>query len=470
MRCVVCGAHKFLFAFKVAGQHLLKCSGCGILARSAPPQEAGPEHAVPEREELEHLLRNEMALRDVRGATAVVGVGSPLPDGSGTLMGMVLLDDVLCSEDPLAALAGLRSRLAEGGVLLFACSPLDFGPLRLPLASWPSWRSARRFFMRREHLHLLLLRAGFAQVWMSRQRIGSDLNRSAPAGRAPLLSRIASATARMGLQTGLMHYDRRKLATVLVSAAAALPAPRPKLSIVMPVYNERATFQQSLDAVLAKPLAGIDKEVIVVESRSTDGTAELVRACAGRPGVRLIFQERPRGKGNAVREGLAAASGSLVLIQDADLEYDVDDYDALLEPLLAHQAVFVLGSRHSGEWKMRSFIGQPLLSLFFNLGHLFFTAVLNALLRERMTDPFTMYKVFHRDALYGLEFVCNRFDFDHELVIKLVRKGYRPKEVGVNYVSRSYGEGKKVSVWRDALTWIWTDLRLRLGALGPRPH
>ena len=207
-----------------------------------------------------------------------------------------------------------------------------------------------------------------------------------------------------------------------------------------------------------------------MESNSTDGTAELVQAYAGRPGVRLIFQDRPRGKGNAVRAGLKAASGSLVLIQDADREYDVDDYDALLEPLLARQAIFVLGTRHSGEWKMRQFSGAPLVSLFFNLGHVFFTAVLNALLRERMTDPFTMYKVFHRDALYGLEFLCNRFDFDHELVIKLVRKGYRPKEIGVNYVSRSFSEGKKVSVIRDGLTWLWTDLRLRLGPLGPRPH
>jgi len=354
--------------------------------------------------------------------------------------------------------------------LLLACSPLDFGPLRLPLASWPSWRSAQRFFMRREHLHLLLLKAGFDQVWMARQRVGSALDRAARSGAATLLSRVTSTAARLGLQAGLPHYDRRRLATVLISASAAPALRQPRLSIVMPVYNERATFQAAFDAVLAKDLAGVEKEIIIVESGSTDGTTDLVRACAGRPGVRLIFQDAPRGKGYAVREGLKAATGSLVLIQDADLEYDVDDYDALLEPLLAHQALFVLGSRHFGQWKMRSFSGQPVLSLFFNLGHVFFTWVLNVLLHERLTDPFTMYKVFYRDALYGLEFVCNRFDFDHELVIKLVRKGYRPREIGVNYTSRSYGEGKKVSVWRDGATWLWTDLKLRLGALGSRPH
>jgi len=465
MECVLCDSRKFVFAFKIAGQHLLQCSGCGILARGTPQPAGTAERAGVEREMLERLLQEEMALRGVRGPSAVLGGESP--PGERALMGVALLDDVLGGDDPLATLRSLRARLAEGGVLLLATSPLDVGPLRVPLAASPSWQAPRHLYMRREHLHLLMLKAGFAEVWMARERVGSAADRSE---RAPLAARAVSAAVRLGLQTGLMHYERRRMTTVLVSARA-LPAPdKPKLSIVMPVYNERATFRDSIEAVLAKDLGQVEKELIVVESASTDGTTELVRAYAGRPGVRLIFQESPRGKGHAVREGLKAATGSLVLIQDADLEYDVEDYDALLEPLLAHRAVFVLGTRHAGEWKMREFSGAPLLSLFFNLGHVFFTMVLNVLLHERMTDPFTMYKVFHRDALYGLDFVCNRFDFDHELVIKLVRKGYRPHEVAVNYASRSYGEGKKVSVWRDALTWLWTDLRLRLGALGRRPH
>ncbi len=179
MECVVCSAHRFVFAFKVAGQHLLQCSGCGILARSAPPQHAAPERIAVARDGLERLLRDEMSLRGVRGATALVGGGESLPDGAVALMGIALLDDVLCSEDPLTALAGLRERTAEGGVLLLACSLLDFGPLRLPLSAWPTWQSTRRFFMRREHLHLLLLKAGFAQVWMWRQRVGSPADRAA---------------------------------------------------------------------------------------------------------------------------------------------------------------------------------------------------------------------------------------------------------------------------------------------------
>ena len=146
-----------------------------------------------------------------------------------------------------------------------------------------------------------------------------------------------------------------------------------------------------------------------------------------------MLQDRPRGKGHAVREGFRHATGDIVLIQDADLEYDLDDYDALLAPILSHRALFVLGTRHAGHWKMRQFAKQKVLSAGLNLGHAFFTGLINVLFRQNMTDPFTMFKVFRRDCLFGLEFQCNRFDFDHELVIKLVRKGYRPLEIPVNY-------------------------------------
>src|SRR5688500_3728079 len=307
MKLGVGSAQNLLVAFKVAGQHLLQCSGCGILARGAPPP-AEPERAPLSRQALELLLLDERSLRGVSGATAVAG-SEGLPEGAGSFRGVALLHDLLCSEDPLAALARLRARTAEGGVLLLASSLLDFGPLRVPLSAWRSWHSPMRFFMRREHLHLLLLKAGFAQVWMSRQRVGSALDRAAQAGPAPLLSRALSAAVRLGFQAGLLHYDRRRLTTVLVSATAAPPARKPRLSIVMPVYNERATFQQSIDAVLAKQVDGVEKEIIVVESNSTDGTAELVQAYAGRPGVRLIFQDRPRGRAHAGRAGLRAASG-----------------------------------------------------------------------------------------------------------------------------------------------------------------
>jgi hypothetical protein len=402
-----------------------------------------------------------MILRRVSGPIAI-GEDRRVPEG--TLGGVGLVHELLCDEEPLGVLSRVRMQLSAGGVLVFGTALLDFGPLRIPRSGWTPWQGSMRYFLRREHLHLLLLRAGFGDVWMQRQTLGQEAEPSS----TRLAPRIASSAARMGVQSGFR--GDHLLGTVIVSAVAKEASRRPKLSIIMPVFNENATFRKAIDMVLTKDLEGVDKEVIVVESNSTDGTREVVREYEGCSGVTAIFQDRPRGKGYAVRAGLRAATGDVILIQDADLEYDVDDYDALLEPILAYRRMFVLGSRHRGDWKLRRFGDAPITAFFFNLAHIFFTAVLNLLLHERMTDPFTMFKVFRRDALFGLQFVCNRFDFDHELVIKLVRKGYHPLEIPVNYASRSYSEGKKVSVVHDGLTWLWTDIRLRLRPLGPRSH
>ena len=215
-------------------------------------------------------------------------------------------------------------------------------------------------------------------------------------------------------------------------------------------------------------MSGLDLEIIVVESASSDGTREIVRRYADHPRVRVIWQDRPRGKGHAVRAGLAQARGDYVLIQDADLEYDLEDYDALLQPLVDGRAAFVLGARHGGAaWKMSQFSGQPLLSAALNLAHLFFRGLINVCFGTRLRDPFTMYKVFRRDCLCGLRFECDRFDFDFEIVLKFLRKGYRPLEIPVNYRSRSFAEGKKVSCVRDPLTWLRALVKFRLVGVDP---
>ena len=136
---------------------------------------------------------------------------------------------------------------------------------------------------------------------------------------------------------------------------------------------------------------------------------------------------------------------------------------------MAGRCAFVLGSRHGGRkmMKMRQFTGQRSLSLIFNFGHWFFTTLINVLFFQRLRDPFTMFKVFRRDCIAGLEFECNRFDFDFELLIKLVRKGYRPVEVPVNYRSRSYKEGKKVRMFRDPITWLGVLVWLRFVKIDP---
>jgi glycosyltransferase involved in cell wall biosynthesis len=158
-----------------------------------------------------------------------------------------------------------------------------------------------------------------------------------------------------------------------------------------------------------------------------------------------------------VRAGLKIATGDVVLFQDADLEYDINDYDALIDPILSYRCNFVIGSRHGSgrnSWKLRQFADSPGLASVFNLGHVFFLTLFNVLYRQNLTDPFSMFKVFRRDCLWGLSFECNRFDFDHEIVIKLLRKGYKAVELPVNYKSRSLKEGKKVTIFRDPLTWL----------------
>lgn len=238
------------------------------------------------------------------------------------------------------------------------------------------------------------------------------------------------------------------------------------VSVIVPAYNEAATARAALDAITAKTVPGLTLEVIIVESNSTDGTRAIVESYRDRPNVRVILEDRPRGKGHAVRTGLAAATGDIILIQDADLEYDLADYDPLLAPIVAGERSFMLGSRHGkGGFKIRSFDDQPIRAFVLNSAHWSFTFLINVSLGIWLRDPFTMYKVFRRDALQGVTLTCNRFDFDWELLIKLVRAGHRPREIPVSYNSRSFAEGKKIRMFRDPLTWLWAWVKARFGPL-----
>lgn len=239
-----------------------------------------------------------------------------------------------------------------------------------------------------------------------------------------------------------------------------------KLSVVVPIYNEAATVRPALDAILAKQIPGWTLEIILVESNSTDGTRDIVLTYKDHPRVKLLLEDRPRGKGHAVRAGFTLATGDVMLIQDADLEYDLADYDVLLAPIAMGRQEFVLGSRHGeGGWAIRKFSDQPLQALVLNLAHWGFTLMVNVALGIWLRDPFTMYKVFRRSCLDGLTFECNRFDFDWELLIKLVRKGHRPIEIPISYKSRSFKEGKKISMFRDPMTWVWALIKYRLQRL-----
>jgi len=238
------------------------------------------------------------------------------------------------------------------------------------------------------------------------------------------------------------------------------------LSVVVPVFNEAATTRQTLAALLDKEIPGLQIEILIVESNSTDGSREIVLGFREHPRVRIILEDRPSGKGHAVRAGFAAATGDILLIQDADLEYDLADYESLLAPIMAGRQAFVLGSRHGrGGWAIRKFSDQPFRALVLNLAHWTFTLLINASLGIWLKDPFTMYKVFRRECLNGLTFTCNRFDFDWELLIKLVRNGYRPIEIPITYRSRSFQQGKKIRMFRDPFTWLIAWGKSRFGPL-----
>lgn len=234
------------------------------------------------------------------------------------------------------------------------------------------------------------------------------------------------------------------------SGAASL-----RLSVIVPIFNEVASAREVLENITAKRIDGLEVEVIIVESNSVDGTREIVDSFASTPGVRVLYEEKAEGKGHAVRAGLGVATGDILLIQDADLEYSLDDYDKLLAPILEGRADFVLGTRHTkGDWQMRKFNTNNHIAWLFNLAHWTFTAALNLTLGTKMTDPFTMYKVFRKECLDGIELECNRFDLDWELVIKLARAGHKPVEIPVQYKSRDFKEGKKISILRDPPTWM----------------
>jgi SAM-dependent methyltransferase len=388
----------------------------------------------------------------------------------------VLADVLEHTRDPRAVLLAAWRVLKPGGLLFIAVPSLDSWSARLMRAHWMEFKLEHLFFFETRTLESLLFRCGFEQVTSSAGR-----KTLSPGYVIEHFDRfpvpVLSPLARLGraVLPGMVRERRFNIVAsgidVMARRTVAAPpvARRQRLSVIMPVFNERTTFPEVTQQLLRKEIAGLDIELIVVESNSDDGTRDEVRKVERHERVMVLYEDRPRGKGHAVRTGLAAASGDFVLIQDADLEYDLNDYEVLLEPLRSGRAAFVLGARHglNGQsWKMRHFTDQVLLSTAMNFGHLFFTALFNVVYGTWLRDPFTMYKVFRRDCLYGISLESNRFDLDWEIVGKLVRAGYRPLEIPVNYASRSFAEGKKVSIWRDPFSYFRACFKYRFQRLG----
>jgi glycosyltransferase involved in cell wall biosynthesis len=224
------------------------------------------------------------------------------------------------------------------------------------------------------------------------------------------------------------------------------------LSVVMPVYNEARTITAAIERVVKAPIA-LAKELIVVDDASTDGTRELLQAMP--PGaIRLVLHDVNRGKGAAIRTGVAHATGDIVLIQDADLEYDPRDYPQLLEPILDDHADVVFGTR---------FHGGPHRVLYFwhYAANRLLTLLANLLTGLNVTDMEVGYKVFRRDVLRRLSLTSDRFGFEPEVTVKVAKLGCRVYEVPIRYYGRTYDEGKKIT-WRDGVAALFHLLRYRL--------
>jgi glycosyltransferase involved in cell wall biosynthesis len=223
-----------------------------------------------------------------------------------------------------------------------------------------------------------------------------------------------------------------------------------KLSILMPVYNEKATIEEIVQQVNA---VGLDKELIIVDDGSTDGTREILREkIEGLPNVRVLYHERNKGKGAAIRTGKEHITGDIAIIQDADLEYDPHDYHTLIDPILKKKADVVYGSR---------FLGTRRAFLFWHyVGNRFLTFVTNLLYNTMLTDMETCYKAFRASILKEMTIRSDRFEFEPEITAKVFKKGYKVFEVPIYYAGRDFAEGKKIT-WRDGFKAIWTIIKFR---------
>ena len=225
------------------------------------------------------------------------------------------------------------------------------------------------------------------------------------------------------------------------------------LNVVMPVYNEARTVRSIIEDVLDSKIDGLEIYLIIVGGGSNDGTDGIIQEFAERLNVKVLIQNSPSGKGNAVRAGFEHLKNGIVLIQDGDREYRVEDYPKLVEPILKGETDFVLGSRYS-EGPMRKFGVFGFRASVMNFGHLLFTFLFNLIYGVQLKDPFTMFKVFNSKCIDNMRFVSDRFDFDYELLAKLIRSGFVPLEIPITYVSRGFDEGKKVRLIRDPISWL----------------
>lgn len=231
-----------------------------------------------------------------------------------------------------------------------------------------------------------------------------------------------------------------------------IPMNATKLSIVIPTYNEQSTLPVIIERVMGVPLS-LEKEIIVVDDGSTDGTAEVLAKIKN---IKVLRNEKNQGKGAALRKGLAQVTGDIVVIQDADLEYDPGDYQRLLMPILEGRAEVVFGSRFRGET-------QRVLYFWHYVGNSLITIISNIFTNLNLSDVYTCYKVFSKEVVHRItpHLKSDRFNIEAELTARIAREGWRVYEVPINYFGRTYKEGKKI-YWWDGIRAIYAILWFNL--------
>ncbi len=510
--CPACRADAERYLFHESGARFVQCRSCDVVfvnppAREVrdyfdvqPPGGATVEDRQHVRKELEDVLRyaTEVHCAQRGSAPARVLVAGRLP-GEESISSTAHVDALRLTRDetlrlvheadvsPIVAAVShdvelvvlnqlleacpraadavtqLAARLPPRALLVVVYSNTASLAGRILRHNWGRFFHWKAVYFNSENLRSMLERAGLRFLEQSSVNTSYTVTRALdlvlPGTRVASLARrvgLAAATARVPTGTYVAIFERGDESEV-----------DERLTVVVPVFNEAAYVRDVLDELLAKQFV-IPHDVVVVESNSTDGTREIVQTFEGRAGLRIIYEDAPRGKGAAVRRGMKAAAGTIVLIQDADFEYDLDDYDALLEPIVQRRTSFVLGSRSLGldDWKVRRFARSRVKAFLMNVAHLLFARIFNVLYQQRVTDPATMFKVFRRECIEGIEFRATGFNFDIELACMLAKKGYSPMEVPVNYVGRGFDEGKKVEFIRDFFPSVVMFFKCRFGRRG----
>jgi glycosyltransferase involved in cell wall biosynthesis len=227
-----------------------------------------------------------------------------------------------------------------------------------------------------------------------------------------------------------------------------------KVSILMPVYNETSTIHEIIARVNAVEIPGVTKELIIVDDGSQDGTREILQAMPVTDAQKIYFHAQNMGKGAALRTGLHYTTGDIILIQDADLEYDPAEYPELLRPILMGRADVVYGSRMTGAKVRRDF------NFLHFVGNKFLTLLTNVLYNTILTDMETCYKVFRADVIKSFQIKSNRFNFEPEITAKVLKRKYKLYELPISYYGRDFSEGKKIT-WRDGFSAVWTLIKYR---------